>query len=140
MKESEIDFVRSRLGIAGVKDNIITKWIGGQSLNDIERNSILNATLNIARTSRENLTTLENAHADLLAKKYSIPVEQVQPLIDSNHIYQAPGGTAGTRALNKQKDLKGQGQGASAAPAKNRLNEKDENSVMDSIIDSVFGG
>lgn len=88
MKESELEFIKGRLGITEKFSGAFDKWINNQSMQDSERLALMKAVVGAATQRRENLTLLETQGAKDIASKYrDVNYDDIFPLLDSTETF-----------------------------------------------------
>lgn len=88
MKESELGYIKGRLGILEKGEGLIDKWFRNQSMTDDERATLAKAVKAAADSRRKNLSTLEQTKARDIASTYrEINYEDVFPKIDSRETF-----------------------------------------------------
>jgi hypothetical protein len=88
MKESELDFIKGRMGIKEQVAGTIEKWANNEALTDAERVSLMKAVQAASGQRRNILTNLETQAARDIASKYrDVNFDDVFPRLDSTETF-----------------------------------------------------
>ena len=87
MKESELDFIKGRMGLVEKGQGLFDKWVNNQALMSEERMALLKAVKSASENRRNMLTSLEQQGSrDISSKFRQVNYEDVYPLMDSSEI------------------------------------------------------
>lgn len=131
MKESELNYMKGRLGLTEKASGLFERWFQNEALTNTERATLAKAVNDVAQERRRNLDRVEAIGARDIASKYrDFNFEDVQKLMDSSSILNVPPSELGLGA-GKQQQLRGtQTQGASSAPANQTGDVEMQNKIL----------